>query len=107
MSADSYVVFVGLAFAVAPDEREGLEERSDARIKRARAHRLDHYWGDFANSGEILLVGKRLAYVGPEGVTGLRLSRDEFLRLLEAVTEKLAQAGWHEPPKLILEYQPD
>lgn len=89
------VVFFGLKFELADDEIDDVELRTDQRVRRARAHRLDHYDGRFATGDgvrHLLLIGKKLA------------SSDDELPMQET-REKLIGAGWSDEPRLMVLFE--
>jgi hypothetical protein len=110
MSAPSCLVFFGVRYELAPEELEQVETRTDERITRARSARLDHYLGNFAaDNGEkwLLFIGKQLANTGPELGMCVELRSDQLQGLVAEASQKLASAGWREPARLFVQYQPD
>ena len=68
MGADSTLCFYGVRFATTDSESNGLEDYSDPRVRKAREHGLDHWWGSFAvdeyNEQYFLFIGMLFGTVG-------------------------------------------
>jgi hypothetical protein len=111
VSAPSALVFFGLRFEVASEqESESLELRTDARIVRARAAQLDHYFGTFQvgdRTRDLLFIGKKLASVGLEMGAPGELSQSELEDAVKETALRLAAAGWETRPRLFVEFEPD
>ena len=108
MSAESFIVFFGVAFDLPESAIEHLEDRSDARLTRARAGQLDHYWGRFSNDETpyTLLLGRKLGSFGVEGLSGGEWSAQRLGELDQEIRAKLRAAGFQEEPALIVKHHP-
>lgn len=103
------IAFYGIRLEVSEVEIESLEDRSHTAITRARKAGLQYYWGNFGVPAEsyLLFVGKLLGNLGVEGVNEVRATAEDLSRIAADVTSKLTEAGFHEVPALIIQYQPD
>ncbi len=109
MSAPSCLVFFGVRFEVSDDEMELIETRTDQRLRDARAHRLDHYFGKFIVDDvekHLLFIGKRLANIGFENAMQLTLAPDELQNVMRETARSLEGGGWTNP-QLFVQYEPD
>jgi hypothetical protein len=109
MSADICIVFFGLRYEVRPDEIEGLELRSDARVVAARKVGLKYYWGNFGGLEEkyLLFIGAQLGILGVENAREIKFVPTEVQDLFERTRAKLNEAPLVGEPSLYLQWQPD
>ncbi len=109
MSSDTFVVYFGLRFEVAPEEVEGIELRSDARVAAARRAGLKYYWGNFGGLQEkyLLFIGQQIGILGAENSSEVSLSLLDAESSFEATKTKLLENGFAETPAIHLSWQPD
>lgn len=111
MSAASTVVFFGLRFElVTDDEIDDVQLRTDQRVRRARAHRLDHHDGRFSDGNDVrdqLLIGKKLATSGYDSPMPIEFDQQQLAAVFTETREKLVAAGWHDEPRLMVLFDPD
>ena len=109
MSAESFVVYFGLRFALDPDEVESLELRSDPRILAARKARLDYHWGNFGglDAKYLLYVGYELGVFGVENSIETRFTGEDLQAIMEQTKAALIETGLNGNPELHLAYEPD
>jgi hypothetical protein len=109
MSADACVVYFGLRFEVTSGEVEALELRRDPRQVAARGAGLTTYWGNFGGPAEhyVLLVGTKIAIVGPENEASARHSADDLAAIIAVTTSHLREAGLEGEPCLHIGWQED
>jgi hypothetical protein len=108
MGAANAVIFFGIRFELDREDTEPLELGTDERTGRAQRHGLQHYWGNFHDAERYLLfIGLPLSIIGPEHLEESVLELPEFLTIAETVKRRLAEAGFHDSPKLYMQWQPD
>jgi hypothetical protein len=109
MSASACVAFYGLRYEVAPSEIEALEERRDPRQVAARKAGLQTYWGNFdwAEPRYVLLVGARLAVLGPENDPFASLSIEQLAETVLLTDGKLAGVNLAGDRRLHIDFQED
>ena len=99
----------GLRYQVRPEEFEGLELRSDARVVAARKAGLKHYWGNFGGLEQkhLLFIGAQLGVLRPENAEEINLSSSELQDLFDKTRTKLSEASLTGDPSLHLQWHPD
>ena len=109
MSTETTVVFYGIRVNVAEDEIPALEDRSDARLVRARRHGLGWYWGNFAEPREryLLFIGEKIGVMGFENAREVEISRQSLMDRMHDTDEKLKGAGFTGYPSLYVQWQKD
>jgi hypothetical protein len=103
MGADAFISFYGIEESVPADsDMTALEDRTDERIVRARNNRLDTWVGRITDGRDyFLLIGKKLADIGVEGLEERVIDDGEFATIQEEVKGKLKEAGFTSEPRLI------
>ena len=109
MSADVFIAFYGVEFPVPDGEAlTEIEEQNDDRVVRAGEHKLDWWLGRLTDGAPFhLLVGKKIAQLGVEGMQEKRLTKSEMDVLAEQTCQRLEAAGFREAPRFILKYESD
>jgi len=109
MSADVFIAFYGVEFPVPDGETlTEIEEQNDDRVVRAGEQKLDWWLGRLTDGSPFhLLIGKKIAQLGVEGSHEKSLTKSEMDVLAEQTRHRLEDAGFREPPRLILKYESD
>ena len=109
MSASACIAFFGLRYETGPDEIELLEARSDPRQIAARRAGLNSYWANFGGDVDRyrLLVGTRIASLGPEDSAAASLPFEQLSGLMSDTMDKLRAAGLEGDAGLHLEWLAD
>jgi hypothetical protein len=104
MGADAFISFYGIEESVRADsDMSALENRTDDRIVRARRIKLDTRFGRITDGRDyFLLIGRKIADIGVEGLEERVLDDGEFAIIQEEVKRKLKAAGFTSEPRLIL-----
>lgn len=109
MSASSCIGYIGLRFEVRADEIDQLEGKSDPRQIAARRVGLSSYWANFGGETEryVLLVGTRIATLGPENDLAATLLTGQLLSLASDTSDRLRSANLVGEVSLHLEWLED
>lgn len=109
MSSATTVVFYGVRLDVTEAEIESLEARAHPAIIKAKATGLQFYWGNFGGPEELyyLFIGAPLGKFGVEDAQELRVSPEQLSQLAADTAKRLTEAGFAEPPALLIQFQPD
>jgi hypothetical protein len=110
MSADAAEAFYGVRYHIEdPREIENIERRAHPILDLARRFRLRTSGGQYGIQNErfYLFIGARLAALGAEDNPEMTIPRDELLRIIADVDDKLAKAGITDEPQLYCVYKFD
>ena len=109
MGADSFIVYYGIRWEVSDEaEIESLELKNDSRIKQAKRHKLNSWWGVTTDQEKcFLLVGTELGYFGWEGESNRSISDIEVQAVVKETMGKLKDAGFKENPSFHFQFEPD
>jgi len=107
MGADSFIAFYGVKITIDQTDQDtlnGLEARTDSRLKDARHHGLHAYFGR-PTEGEdyFLYVGHRIGRLGLENDTYVQVPFDQLTEIAKSVQARLKEAGFRERPALHLQ----
>jgi hypothetical protein len=95
MSSAFAVVFYGVRYAVALDEIEGLEARTDDRLQRARREGLETFWSRFGDDRSyFLFVGTRMSLMGQAHEVSSVCSREDVAVVIARVDTQLSRGDW-------------
>jgi len=108
MGADSVVVFYGLRIILDQDDIEAAEAGDHPYVVAAQRVGLQTYWDrESETKPYFLMIGHRLAWLGPEHHTQMALDRSKVTELMEDVQRKLSLMGARDTPQLHLQYKFD
>src|SRR5438046_181295 len=100
MSADIFVAYYGVRYAVTDNEASRLEDRTHPIIEAARRAHLKCYWGNFGGMDrqDYLFIGTELAILGIENRPAFDISDTELIRVIEETKVKLRGCNIEESP---------
>jgi hypothetical protein len=109
MGADSFIVYYGIRWEVSDEaEIESLELKKDSRIKLAKQHKLNLWWGVTTDQERyFLLIGTELGSFGWEGASNRSISDIEVRDVVKGTIGKLKDAGFKENPAFHFQFEPD
>lgn len=109
MSSGTCIAYFGLKIEISAEEVEGVELRSDQRVKAARGAGLKYYFGNFGGLQEryLLFVGDQIGLLGLENSESIGLSPEDVRERMDKTKAKLIAADFEGAPSLHLQWQPD
>ena len=108
MGADSFMAMVGLRFPVSREEVDAMEWVDDPRQVAAEKAGLEAWFGSSGDGGPYwLLVGRPLGWLRKEHEYSHSIDGSLLAEEMEKAAEALRSVGFLDPPRLLLEFQPD